>query len=137
MSGNARPKLGRGLNSLIPPHATSSESFKASAADVSGISTVVTSEKNALPGVTVVNVDINHIDRNPSQPRDAIDESSLRELAKSIGQHGVLQPLLLRPVNGRYQLIAGHRRLQAARLSGLNFVPAIVHTNSNEASQAE
>jgi ParB family chromosome partitioning protein len=64
---------------------------------------------------------------NPRQPRKAFDETSLAALAGSIAEQGVLQPVLVRPVaGGRYELIAGERRWRAARLAGLETVPAVV-----------
>lgn len=63
---------------------------------------------------------------NPSQPRKVFREESLRELADSIRQHGVLQPLSVRRVGGSYELIAGERRLRAAQAAGLTEVPCIL-----------
>ncbi len=76
-------------------------------------------------GVKVIEVD--HIDSNPEQPRLAFDEVTLEELAASIREHGVLQPILVRPIDeGRYQLIAGERRWRASRIAGLATIPALV-----------
>lgn len=63
---------------------------------------------------------------NPSQPRQVFDEDSLSELADSIRQHGILQPLSVRRVGTGYELVAGERRLRAAMLAGLTEVPCIV-----------
>jgi ParB/RepB/Spo0J family partition protein len=76
-------------------------------------------------GVKVIEVD--HIDSNPEQPRLAFDEATLLELAASIREHGVLQPILVRPRDdGRYQLIAGERRWRASRIAGMITIPALV-----------
>jgi ParB family transcriptional regulator, chromosome partitioning protein len=76
-------------------------------------------------GVKVIEVD--HIDSNPEQPRLAFDQATLEELAASIREHGVLQPILVRPVDdGRYQLIAGERRWRASRIAGHATIPALV-----------
>ena len=76
-------------------------------------------------GVKVIEVD--HIDPNPEQPRLAFDEASLEELAASIREHAVLQPILVRPMTeGRYQLIAGERRWRASRIAGYVTIPALV-----------
>jgi ParB/RepB/Spo0J family partition protein len=76
-------------------------------------------------GVKVIEVD--HIDPNPEQPRLAFDEATLEELAASIIEHGVLQPILVRPTDGgRYQLIAGERRWRASRIAGRVTIPALV-----------
>ncbi len=71
-------------------------------------------------------IDIDRIAPNPDQPRLQIDERSLEELAASIRENGVLQPILVRPLADGYQLIAGERRLAAAQRAGLLKVPAVV-----------
>jgi ParB family chromosome partitioning protein len=100
--------LGRGLGALIPPPRVASPE----------------------PGVQQVN--LAQIEPNPRQPRQSLRSPALEELAASIREHGLLQPLLLTAApaantNGvRYQLIAGERRWRAAKLAGLHQVPAIV-----------
>ena len=70
---------------------------------------------------------INEIIPNRDQPRKTFDEAALEELAESIEQHGVLQPLLVRPIpSGEYQLVAGERRWRACRMAGLNKVPVVI-----------
>lgn len=70
---------------------------------------------------------INEIIPNRDQPRKTFDEAALEELAQSIKQHGVLQPLLVRPIpSGGYQLVAGERRWRACRMAGLNKVPVVI-----------
>jgi ParB family chromosome partitioning protein len=64
-------------------------------------------------------VPIHLIDANPFQPRKHFDEESLKELAESIKQHGILQPILLRKNSGRYEIVDGERRVRAAKLAGL------------------
>lgn len=102
----ARPKggLGRGLDALIGTAAT----------DVLAASTLQVPIDSVLP--------------NPRQPRQSTDDARLDELADSIREHGVLQPLLvaLAPQPGRYQLIAGERRWQAAKRAGLETVPVVI-----------
>ena len=72
-------------------------------------------------------IPIVEIDPNPEQPRTRFEDETLGELAASIGTHGVLQPLVVRPLpSGRYGLIVGERRLRAAKLAGLELVPAVV-----------
>jgi ParB family chromosome partitioning protein len=76
-------------------------------------------------GVKVVPVD--RIESNPEQPRLAFDEATLQELAASIREHGVLQPILVRPIaENRFQLIAGERRWRASKIAGLVSIPALV-----------
>jgi ParB family chromosome partitioning protein len=75
----------------------------------------------------VKRIEVDHIDSNPEQPRLAFDTQTLEELASSIREHGVLQPILVRPLDdGRYQLIAGERRWRASRMAGLVTIPALV-----------
>ena len=70
---------------------------------------------------------INEIIPNRDQPRKTFDEAAIEELAQSIKQHGVLQPLLVRPIpSGGYQLVAGERRWRACRIAGLNKVPVVI-----------
>ena len=75
----------------------------------------------------VRHVDVARITPNPEQPRLAMEQSSLDELAASIREHGVLQPILVRPLeNGEFQLIAGERRWRASMAAGLTTIPALV-----------
>ncbi len=84
-------------------------------------------------GGTVRNVPLDRIDPNPDQPRLTFDEDSLQELAASITEHGVLQPILVRPgTDGRYQLIAGERRWRSAQIAGLRNIPALVEEIDDE-----
>ncbi len=74
-----------------------------------------------------VTLRISEIEPNRSQPRKQFDEASLAELSESIAQHGVLQPLLVRPMtDGSYQLVAGERRWRASRMAGLTEVPVVI-----------
>jgi ParB/RepB/Spo0J family partition protein len=76
-------------------------------------------------GVRIVPLD--HIEANPQQPRLAYDKETLDELAASIREHGVLQPILVRPIGpNTYQLIAGERRWRASKLAGLDSIPALI-----------
>jgi len=71
-------------------------------------------------------IDIDRIIPNPDQPRFRMDEKKLEELSSSVREHGVLQPILVRPCGNGYQLVAGERRLMAAQRAGLMKIPAIV-----------
>lgn len=77
-------------------------------------------------GERLEQVEIDAIRPNPKQPRAEFDAASLEELAASMRAHGVLQPLIVRAVEGGYELVAGERRWRAARLAGLRTVPAVV-----------
>jgi len=89
-----------------------------------GLSALLREVETASAGLEQVPVDL--IDPNPFQPRSAFPEETLRGLAESIRSSGVLQPILVRRVDGKYQLIAGERRLRAARMAGLQAVPAVI-----------
>jgi ParB family chromosome partitioning protein len=79
----------------------------------------------------VVNIDIDEISSNPYQPRSKMSEVSLDDLRESITEKGVLQPVIVRRKAGRYELVAGERRLRAARLAHLKSVPALVRKVSD------
>lgn len=81
-----------------------------------------------LDGREAVMVDVAGLAPNPHQPRKSIDDNSLQGLSESIRQNGVLQPVLVRRRNDRYELVAGERRLRAAKLAGLDEIPALVCT---------
>ncbi|MBB6181416.1 ParB/RepB/Spo0J family partition protein [Pseudorhizobium flavum] len=71
-------------------------------------------------------VPIEYVSRNPRNPRRQFDEAELQDLASSISQHGIVQPVVVRPVGDRYEIIAGERRWRAAQLAGLHEIPVIV-----------
>ncbi len=84
-------------------------------------------ENNAESAEGAVSIRISEIEPNREQPRKEFDSEALSELADSISQHGVLQPLLLRPMlSGGYRIVAGERRWRAARMAGLSEVPAVI-----------
>lgn len=114
MSGK-RKGLGRGLNTLIP----SAPIPDANLEDIAEL----TKQKSEYPETTL---SINEIEPNPDQPRNQFDEDSLQELADSIHQYGVLQPLLVKKKKGYYEIVAGERRWRAAKMAGVEKVPVIV-----------
>lgn len=112
--------LGRGLGSLIPSRSAKSPSQNKL-------------EKSKIPPPAnlkeeggIYKVDINKISPNPHQPRQEFNHQELEELVNSIKEHGILQPLIVSESNGVFELIAGERRLRAAKIAGLKKVPAII-----------
>ncbi len=122
-------KLGRGLQSLIPPKQ------KATEVEYPKISQPLRDKKES-----VFDIEANRIKSNPYQPRHEMEKDGLKDLADSIKQHGILQPLIVtknvkdtnRGQEVEYQLVAGHRRLEAAKMAGLPFVPAIVRDSTEQ-----
>ena len=85
-----------------------------------------------ISSASAVKLSLNEIEPNKDQPRKTFDEKALSELADSIAQHGVIQPLLVRPMpDGSYQLVAGERRWRAARRAGLSEVPVVIREMSD------
>jgi ParB family transcriptional regulator, chromosome partitioning protein len=80
---------------------------------------------------------LSSIDRDPNQPRTIFDQEQLEELARSIRAYGVLSPIIVQPgkVTGRYQLVAGERRLRASQLAGLTTIPALVKPHGGEGEE--
>ncbi len=88
---------------------------------------LIFAENDTEAGNAAIELKVSDLEPNRSQPRRKFDEASLAELADSIAKHGVLQPLLVRPLfGGGYQIVAGERRWRAARMAGVQTVPAMV-----------
>lgn len=81
---------------------------------------------NTIEDAVVTTLKITEIEPNTNQPRSDFDEEALRELADSIREHGVIQPLVVRPFQGAYQIVAGERRWRASRIAGLSEVPVVI-----------
>jgi ParB family chromosome partitioning protein len=109
--------LGRGLDVLIPQNAP------------------VAAPRIAFAhGRTIMNLPLDSIKPNPLQPRKRFDENKLAELANSIREHGIVQPVVVRRNENGYELVAGERRLRASKLAGLELIPAIIKEMSSQAS---
>ena len=127
-----RGGLGRGLEALIPP--SSQDEAPAPAGRTDGRPRAVEpigAEKLSPMAPPFLEVQVDHVEPNPRQPRGAFDEASLEELAASIGAVGVLQPIVVRPNGDRYQIIMGERRVRAAKLAGLSTIPAVVRVTED------
>ncbi len=110
-----RLALGRGLDALIPSQPGSSPT----------------------EGKQILELAIDKITPNPNQPRQQFNATRLEELAASIREKGVLQPILVKPTGDTYQIIAGERRFRAARAAGLAQIPAIVADRATKADELE
>ncbi len=99
-----------------------------------GLSALIPDGSVLVGGRTIINVDINRIVPNPRQPRIEFDPVSLSELAESIKSQGVVQPILCRQKDGKYELVAGERRWRASKKAGLTLIPAIVKEFTDEES---
>lgn len=91
-------------------------------------------DENAVDAGGAVTVNINDIEPNRDQPRKDFDEQALSELADSIAQHGLIQPIVVNPnIDGTYSIVAGERRWRASRLAGLTEVPVIIKNADGQA----
>jgi len=77
-------------------------------------------------------INLDRIDINPFQPRTNFNEETLNELAESISKLGIIQPITVRSVNGRFQIISGERRVRAAKIAGLTTIPAFIRTADDQ-----
>jgi ParB family chromosome partitioning protein len=102
MAASRKTALGRGLSALIP----------------------LSRAEGVSPGLKMVGLDL--LDANKRQPRHRFDDAGLEELSKSIRRTGILQPVLVTREGGRFRIVAGERRVRAARIAGLSEVPVIV-----------
>lgn len=110
--------LGRGFESLIPTDLLD-ESFDPTA-----------KQDQLISELRQIKVD--QISTDPNQPRKKFDEAELEELAASIKEHGVLQPIIVTPYRGGYQIVAGERRFRASKMIGLDKIPALVRTLTDQ-----
>lgn len=92
-----------------------------------GLDALFTDNKSTLDASNVDTLKVNEIEPNRNQPRKSFDDEPLQQLADSIREHGVIQPIMVRPIStGGYQIIAGERRWRASRMAGLTEVPVII-----------
>ena len=118
MPDNKKRGLGRGLDAILQSPETDITSRDISGDYVAG---------------AVAEIDINLIEANPFQPRTEFDEESLQELAQSIKEQGIIQPITVRKLGyNRFQLISGERRLRASKLAGLSKIPAFIRIANDE-----
>ncbi|WP_242334155.1 ParB/RepB/Spo0J family partition protein [Anaeromyxobacter sp. SG66] len=121
LADKRRPALGRGMAALLsnaPPPASVAPAAAPAAAAVA-------------PGRGLLALPLEAIERNPDQPRKRFDEAKLEELAASIREHGVVEPILVRKEGGKYRIVAGERRWRASQRAGIREIPAIVRETSD------
>ena len=116
---NKRRALGRGLEELF-----NNEPLNMTEMEEKIITTT--------PKDKIVNINLDELRSNPYQPRKNFDEESLNELASSIKEHGVFQPIIAKKSIKGYEIIAGERRVKASRLAGLTTIPAIIKDFTDE-----
>ncbi len=131
-----RSALGRGLGALISNPSTRTETpASRPTAPVQGNDSIATPDGvDTISGHTGTNsestgpvrLDIDLVDPNPDQPRREFETESLRRLADSIGQHGVLQPVVVRKAGDRFELVMGERRFRASQLANRKTLPAVI-----------
>lgn len=120
----AKKGLGRGFESLIPTDLIDDSFNPNTAFDPTAQQDQKVSEQRTLPLASV--------EANPDQPRRAFDQEALQELAESIKEHGVLQPIVVVPFNNMYQIVAGERRYRASKLAKLKEIPVIIRTMTGQ-----
>lgn len=115
-----RRALGKGLEELFSDESLKFEDFE---------ETIV---EEAKKNDEIIEVDLSELRANPYQPRKVFDEDALEELASSIKEHGVFQPIIIKKSVKGYEIVAGERRVRASKLAGKNTIPAIVRDFSDQ-----
>jgi ParB family chromosome partitioning protein len=116
-----RRGLGRGLGALIPPTDSATPT-----------TTNVSTSTEVVPGLILKEIVITQITPNPKQPRTVFDEADLDELAFSLKEVGLLQPIVVRPSSAGYEIVAGERRWRAAQAAGFKTIAALVRETSDD-----
>ena len=122
----AKTGLGRGLSSLLGARPTADKKTKSGKKPASTPPPATAKSPNEVP--------VGEILPGAMQPRNGMDDSSLNELAESIRENGIVQPLIVRPREGGYELIAGERRWRAAQMAGLARVPIVIRDVDDRAA---
>ena len=122
--------LGRGLSEILKSHHVTAPVNSES--EINGVD-----EPEVDSSKRIVEIAIDLIDRNPYQPRTTFNEDELSELANSIKQQGLIQPIVLRKVGDRYQIISGERRTRASKLAGFSTIKAQVYENLDDKVMSE
>lgn len=114
--------LGQGLNAIFGSHK---------------LEETVNVDQNSGSKLSIQKIKLDLVDANPFQPRRNFNEEEIAELAETIKQHGLIQPITVRKFNGRYQIVSGERRTRASRIAGLTEIDAYVHELLSDRNMAE
>ena len=133
----ARKGLGRTFDSLIgindiPETTAATPADELVVSDEKRIESLRSKIEKEVKGDEVKEIDITDIDPNYEQPRKNFDQQALNELAESIRQHGIIQPLVVRKKGNFYEIVAGERRWRAANICGLKKVPAVIRNYTDK-----
>lgn len=142
-----KPVLGRGLSALLPQNQpaerqfiTQEESsyskvtdFPVKINDDIAVDPVLVSESDRK----IINLSVHDINPNPYQPRNSFDNEKLSELVESIKSHGIIQPIVVRKMAGRYEIVSGERRWRAAKLAGLDSIDVILKSHVDDKTMLE
>jgi len=121
--GKKSNALGRGLGTIIQDHEINIEQ-------------VITKSENGEE-LKISKISLDLIDPNPFQPRHTFNDEDIQELANTIQEHGLIQPITVRKFQGRYQIVSGERRTRASRLAGLTKIEAYVHELLSDKNMGE
>lgn len=130
MSTKNMPRLGRGLSSLVSTDIAHTQETQR----LPGSSPVQTMDglRGVAPPQRLMMISVDRIRQNPLQPRREFNEEALGRLAESLKDRGTLQPVVVRPSEGNFELIAGERRLRAAKIAGIHEIPAVVRSVNDD-----
>lgn len=132
--------LGRSLADILKDHSVETPTNVPENNQQSTASETVSSETSAASvdnSQKIIEIDVNLVDPNPFQPRKSFNDDELVELAETIEKHGLIQPIAVRKVSDRYQIISGERRTRATKLAGLSTIKAQVYENLDDKIMGE
>jgi len=116
-----KKSLGRGLDAIFHDHALPSDSL----------------DGTPIESTRILKIPLDEIDPNPFQPRKTFDDAEIQELADTIREHGLIQPITVRKHSGRYQIVSGERRTRASRVAGLTEIDARVYEMLSDKTMME
>lgn len=138
--GKKSISLGRSLADILKDHSVETPSNVSGIHQQSAPSEAVSGETSSASvdnSQKIIEIDVNLVDPNPFQPRKTFNDDELVELAETIEKHGLIQPIAVRKVGDRYQIISGERRTRATKLAGLSTIKAQVYENLDDKIMGE